>query len=381
MLVPHPARRHRGDARRLLRGRRRRRRDRHLRRASPPCSASTASPTRPTSINLAAARIARRWPTSYASRRAPALRGRLDRARAPSSRRSATSASPSCATPTRSRPAACSRAASTCFVIETCFDLLQAKAAMIGCRRAMAAGGRERAAPGAGHDGDDRAHAASAPRSAPPSPPLDGACKPDVLGINCATGPAEMERAPPLPRRSTARCPISVLPNAGLPSVVDGHMHYDLTPDRAGRAPRAASSPSSASQVVGGCCGTTPDAPRRRRRGRAATSSRPAAARRYEPARHVDLLAGADRPGQLVPDHRRAHQRQRLEGVPRGDARRRLGHAACGWPTTRSARAPTCSTSASTTSAATAPPTWTRSPAASPPRPASRSCSTRPSRR
>ena len=28
-------------------------------------------------------------------------------------------------------------------LIETCFDLLQAKAAMIGCRRAMAAAGRE----------------------------------------------------------------------------------------------------------------------------------------------------------------------------------------------------------------------------------------------
>ena len=27
-----------------------------------------------------------------------------------------------------------------------------------------------------------------------------------------------------------APMPVSVLPNAGLPSVVDGQMHYDLTP-------------------------------------------------------------------------------------------------------------------------------------------------------
>ena len=31
-----------------------------------------------------------------------------------------------------------------------------------------------------------------------------------------------------------SRVPISVLPNAGLPSVVDGKMHYDLTPEEAG---------------------------------------------------------------------------------------------------------------------------------------------------
>ena len=55
------------------------------------------------------------------------------------------------------------------------------------------------------------------------------AMKPDVLGINCATGPAEMQEHL---RYLSAHCaiPISVLPNAGLPSVVDGRTHYDLTP-------------------------------------------------------------------------------------------------------------------------------------------------------
>ena len=63
------------------------------------------------------------------------------------------------------------------------------------------------------------------------------ALRPDVIGLNCATGPAEMsEHLRYLSQRSPI--PISVLPNAGLPSVVDGRMHYDLTPRPAGRAPR-----------------------------------------------------------------------------------------------------------------------------------------------
>ncbi|HUO47789.1 MAG TPA: dihydropteroate synthase, partial [Acidimicrobiales bacterium] len=52
--------------------------------------------------------------------------------------------------------------------------------------------------------------------------------------------------------------PISIQPNAGLPSVVDGKMHYDLTPDQlADHLERFVT--EFGEQVVGGCCGTTPD--------------------------------------------------------------------------------------------------------------------------
>ena len=52
-----------------------------------------------------------------------------------------------------------------------------------------------------------------------------------VIGLNCATGPAEMhEHIRHLSQHSTV--PVSVLPNMGLPSVVDGKMHYDLTPEQ-----------------------------------------------------------------------------------------------------------------------------------------------------
>ena len=56
-------------------------------------------------------------------------------------------------------------------IIETVFDLLQAKAAINGARRAMRAAGRPPAHPGPGDHRADRHHAARAPRSAPPCAP------------------------------------------------------------------------------------------------------------------------------------------------------------------------------------------------------------------
>ncbi len=104
-------------------------------------------------------------------------------------------------------------------LVETCFDLLGAKAAMIGSRRAMAKIGRSvpiqvqvtieltgRMLPGT-----EIAAALCA---------LD-AMHPDVVGMNCATGPAEMYE----PLRYLAehsRIPISTLPNAGLPLCAGG---------------------------------------------------------------------------------------------------------------------------------------------------------------
>mgnify|MGYP000237619427 CR=1 FL=1 len=53
--------------------------------------------------------------------------------------------------------------------------------------------------------------------------------RPDVFGINCATGPAEMtEHLRYL--SAHARMPIAVIPNAGLPEVRDGAVCYDLSP-------------------------------------------------------------------------------------------------------------------------------------------------------
>ena len=82
------------------------------------------------------------------------------------------------------------------------------------------------------------------------------ALRPDVIGLNCATGPTEMtEHLRYLSQHS--RTFLSCLPNAGLPSIVDGHTHYDLTPDALADA-HARFLDEFGLNIVGGCCGTTP---------------------------------------------------------------------------------------------------------------------------
>src|SRR5579884_4213604 len=140
-------------------------------------------------------------------------------------------------------------------LVETVYDLLQAKAAINGCKRAMVEAGRRvplqvqvtieltgRMLPGTEIGA---ALAALEPM------------RPDVIGLNCATGPAEMGEAVRYLSQHS-RLPISTLPNAGLPSVVDGAMHYDLTPDQLAEHLSRFVTELGVS-VVGGCCGTTPE--------------------------------------------------------------------------------------------------------------------------
>ncbi|MGI9578805.1 MAG: homocysteine S-methyltransferase family protein, partial [Microthrixaceae bacterium] len=141
------------------------------------------------------------------------------------------------------------------FIIETQFDLLGLKAAIGGCRIAMAEQGREVPIQtqvtieltGQMLPGTEIGAALVA---------LD-ALDPDVIGINCATGPEEMsEHLRHLSQHS--RVPISCLPNAGLPSVVDGKMHYDLSAqDFVAHHVRFVENYGVG--IVGGCCGTTPE--------------------------------------------------------------------------------------------------------------------------
>ena len=142
------------------------------------------------------------------------------------------------------------------FLIETCMDLLQVKAAMIGCRRAMAAAGRK------------------VPLQVQVTMETTGrmlvgteigaalvsiaAMRPDVLGLNCATGPAEMQEhlrylcqhSPRADQRAAERRP------------ADHRRRHART-----TTSRPSSSPSSTRRhvtelgvnIVGGCCGTTPE--------------------------------------------------------------------------------------------------------------------------
>ncbi len=78
----------------------------------------------------------------------------------------------------------------------------------------------------------------------------------DVIGMNCGTGPRHMTESIRY-LCENAPLPVSVLPNAGLPSVVDGQMHYDETPETFTNQ-LIHFAKDFGVNVVGGCCGTTP---------------------------------------------------------------------------------------------------------------------------
>ena len=79
----------------------------------------------------------------------------------------------------------------------------------------------------------------------------------DVIGLNCATGPKEMtEHIKYLCEHFDGF--VSVLPNACLPTIRNGHTHYDLSPEDLARYLNDFAKRLGVN-IVGGCCGTTPD--------------------------------------------------------------------------------------------------------------------------
>ena len=145
-------------------------------------------------------------------------------------------------------------------LVETAQDLLQAKAAVIGARRAIAAAGYA---------------------VGPDAPPVIvnvtvettgtmllgteigaalAALEPlgiDLIGLNCATGPAEMsEHLRYLSRH--APMPLACMPNAGLPQLTSDGAYYPLTAGELADAHETFTREFGLS-LVGGCCGTTPE--------------------------------------------------------------------------------------------------------------------------
>jgi 5-methyltetrahydrofolate--homocysteine methyltransferase len=139
-------------------------------------------------------------------------------------------------------------------LIETCQDLLQAKVATVGVLDAMRKAGRRLPIAvqvtlqetGTMLLGTEIGAALTALE------PFDV----DILGLNCATGPKEMNDAVRyLALNSTKE--VSVLPNAGLPFNEGGHAVYKLTPDELAEYHKHFVQDYGV-RIVGGCCGTTP---------------------------------------------------------------------------------------------------------------------------
>ncbi|MEJ2859532.1 methionine synthase [Actinomycetospora flava] len=140
-------------------------------------------------------------------------------------------------------------------LVETCQDLLQSKAAILGAYRAMDQYGKR--VPVICHVTVELTGTMlvgseiTAALTALEPLGIDG------IGLNCATGPAEMsEHLRALSRQS--RIPVSVMPNAGLPELGPNGPEYPLGPDEL--ADYCASFITDYGlQLVGGCCGTTND--------------------------------------------------------------------------------------------------------------------------
>jgi 5-methyltetrahydrofolate--homocysteine methyltransferase len=140
-------------------------------------------------------------------------------------------------------------------LIETCQDLLQAKIATVGVLEAMRKAGKRLPVTvqvtlqesGTMLLGTEIGAALTALE------PYDV----DIIGLNCATGPAEMNEAVRYLSLNSTKL-ISVLPNAGLPQNVGGHAVYKLAPkDLADYHKHFVK--DYGVRIVGGCCGTSPE--------------------------------------------------------------------------------------------------------------------------
>ena len=79
----------------------------------------------------------------------------------------------------------------------------------------------------------------------------------DVIGMNCATGPEEMEESLKYICHSSPK-PVSCMPNAGIPENIDGKPHYHLTPDELEKWMNHFVNDLGVN-IIGGCCGTNPE--------------------------------------------------------------------------------------------------------------------------
>ncbi|SFH23945.1 5-methyltetrahydrofolate--homocysteine methyltransferase [Palleronia marisminoris] len=86
---------------------------------------------------------------------------------------------------------------------------------------------------------------------------LVGKLDPVAFGANCGVGASDLLRTVLGFTEAGAPKPVIAKGNAGIPKFVEGHIHYDGTPEV--MADYAALARDCGARIIGGCCGTTPD--------------------------------------------------------------------------------------------------------------------------
>ena len=82
-----------------------------------------------------------------------------------------------------------------------------------------------------------------------PNPPL-------AIGANCGTGASDLLRTVMGITGATPEAIVIAKANAGIPKYVDGHIHYDGTPELMADYARLAR--DAGARLIGGCCGSMP---------------------------------------------------------------------------------------------------------------------------
>ena len=79
---------------------------------------------------------------------------------------------------------------------------------------------------------------------------------PVAFGANCGVGASDLLRTTLGFANADPSAPIIAKGNAGIPKYVDGHIHYDGTPEL--MAEYAVLARDAGARIIGGCCGTEP---------------------------------------------------------------------------------------------------------------------------
>ena len=80
----------------------------------------------------------------------------------------------------------------------------------------------------------------------------------DVFGLNCSTGPIEMESSIQWLDEQNHK-PLLIIPNAGMPENVGGQAVYKMTPEKMAESLKSFLSEYPQISIIGGCCGTNPE--------------------------------------------------------------------------------------------------------------------------
>lgn len=136
------------------------------------------------------------------------------------------------------------------FIIETCIDIQEMRAALLSAKEAAP---KIPVICQLSYSEDGRTVTGTDPQSAAVILAAMGA---DIIGVNCSLGP---EQLVPIVKTLAENCqvPISVQPNAGMPYLDNGETKFPMGAVEFGNWGRKLV--ESGASFLGGCCGTTPE--------------------------------------------------------------------------------------------------------------------------